>query len=86
MAFKRSAVRSRLSPPQQINPNLVPVGEGFGFICFSASVEEDCSERRIQKSCRGKPTDGILYSGRFRMTPKDTPSHLHRNESISSVL
>ena len=34
MAFKRSAVRSRLSPPTQDNPNLMPVGGGFGFIFF----------------------------------------------------
>ena len=34
MAFKRSAVRSRLSPPNSTNPNLMPVGEGFGFVVF----------------------------------------------------
>ncbi len=37
MAFKRSAVRSRLSPPDQYNPNLLPIGDGFGFI---VSVED----------------------------------------------
>ena len=40
MAFKRSAVRSRLSPPKQYNPNLVPIGHGFGFIVFIEEVED----------------------------------------------
>ena len=40
MAFKRSAVRSRLSPPKQYNPNLVPIGHGFGFIVFVEEVED----------------------------------------------
>ena len=40
LAVMRSAVRSRLSPPKQYNPNLVPIGHGFGFIVFIEEVED----------------------------------------------
>ena len=38
MAFKRSGVRLPLSPPKQYNPNLVPIGHGFGFIVFMEEI------------------------------------------------
>ena len=28
------------SPPKQYNPNLVPIGHGFGFIVFIEEVED----------------------------------------------
>ena len=37
MAFKRSAVRSRLSPPNQDNPNLTPVGGGVRIYLLSGT-------------------------------------------------
>jgi len=40
MAFKRSAVQSRLSPPNQYNPNLYPIGNGFGFIVYIEEIED----------------------------------------------
>ena len=40
MAFKRSAVRSRLSPPNQYNPNLLPIGDGFGFIVSIEGIKD----------------------------------------------
>ena len=45
MAFKRSAVRSRLSPPNQKNPNLFPVGEGFGFFILFEQVKKGHFEK-----------------------------------------
>ncbi len=47
MAFKRSAVRSRLSPPKQHNPNLFPTGNGFGFV-----VSLDEAAAVWQRYCR----------------------------------
>ena len=38
MAFKRSAVRSRLSPPNKDNPNLRLIGHGFGFLVFIEDI------------------------------------------------
>ena len=35
---RSDAVRS--VPPKQYNPNLVPIGHGFGFIVFIEEVED----------------------------------------------
>ena len=56
----RSAVRSRLSPPKQYNPNPLPIGHGFGFVVFMEEVEDWYSRygflfRRI---CSSRPGDG----------------------------
>jgi len=40
LAVMRSAVRPRLSPPKQYNPNLVPIGHGFGFIVLMEEIED----------------------------------------------
>jgi len=40
LAVMRSAVRSRLSPPKQYNPNLLPIGHGFGFIVLMEEIED----------------------------------------------
>ena len=32
--------RSPYGPPKQYNPNLVPIGHGFGFIVFIEEVED----------------------------------------------
>ena len=40
MAFKRSGVRLPLSPPNQYNPNLYPIGDGFGFIVYIEEIED----------------------------------------------
>ena len=34
----RTGVRLPSAPPKRINPNLVPVGNGFGFIIFSENL------------------------------------------------
>ena len=34
------SVRSPYGPPKQYNPNLVPIGHGFGFIVFVEEVED----------------------------------------------
>ena len=36
----RTGVRFPSAPPKQYNPNLVPIGHGFGFIVFIEEVEE----------------------------------------------
>ena len=46
MAFKRSAVRSRYAPPHRTNPNLVPLGDGFGFIFV---LRKPLARRVVQK-------------------------------------
>ena len=56
----RSAVRSRLSPPKQYNPNPLPIGHGFGFVVFMEEVEDWYSRygflfRRI---CSSRPCIG----------------------------
>ena len=38
MAFKRSGVRLPYAPPYLRNPNLIPVGDGFGFLLFISSI------------------------------------------------
>ena len=40
LAVMRSAVRSRLSPPKQYNPNLLPIGHGFGFVVLMEEIED----------------------------------------------
>ena len=36
----RTGVRLSSAPPKQYNPNLVPIGHGFGFIVFIEEVED----------------------------------------------
>lgn len=36
----RTGVRLPSAPPKQYNPNLVPIGHGFGFIVFIEEVED----------------------------------------------
>ena len=38
MAFKRSGVRLPYAPPYLRNPNLIQIGDGFGFLLFLSSV------------------------------------------------
>ena len=40
LAVMRSAVRSRLSPPKQYNPNLLPISHGFGFVVLMEEIED----------------------------------------------
>ena len=40
LAVMRSAVRSRLFPPKQYNPNLLPIGHGFGFVVLMEEIED----------------------------------------------
>ena len=39
MAFKRSAVRSRLPPPESYYPSLIPIGSVSGFLIFLEYLE-----------------------------------------------
>ena len=39
-ASERSRVRSPSSPPKQYNPNLLPIGHGFGFIISIGEIKD----------------------------------------------
>ena len=45
-ASERSRVRIPLGPPNKKNPNLFPIGEGFGFFVFFGYNNEGSCERR----------------------------------------
>ena len=39
-ASEKSRVRIPSGPPKQYNPNLVPIGHGFGFIVLMEEIED----------------------------------------------
>ena len=39
-----SVVRIHLPPPKQYNPNLVPIGHGFGFIVLMEEIMEEIED------------------------------------------
>ena len=51
-ASERSRVRIPLGPPNKKNPNLFPIGEGFGFfVFFGYNNEGSCGRRKTPIPC-----------------------------------